>query len=297
MSDRTAFIDAILNNPNDDTARLVFADWLEEHGEPERAEFIRAQIEPAKASDAVRERNDPDARIAGVHGAAMGGGWRKAIGISETEGEYVRGFLTDVEVVSTKFLAVAGRALAAEPVTFRMFLPASDADDLVAWCKYLSELVASPLLRAVAKLEARNHAIGAGGFQHLIASPYLSGLREISFPGVAISPSFVKAISNSPAPFALESLALDRAVQFARQRTIRLLASAPRFATLKRLSLRYNRLTDDDIRVLLDSETLPRMLEVDLAGNDFRPREFGRALAERFGYGCDEDDFEEDDEY
>lgn len=34
----------ILANPNDDMARLVMADWLEEHGDIERAEFIRLQI-------------------------------------------------------------------------------------------------------------------------------------------------------------------------------------------------------------------------------------------------------------
>ena len=42
MSERAAFVSAILDNPADDTVRLVFADWLDEHGEPERAEFIRA---------------------------------------------------------------------------------------------------------------------------------------------------------------------------------------------------------------------------------------------------------------
>src|SRR5262249_34905741 len=31
--------------PDDDTPRLVLADWLEENGEPERAEFIRIQCQ------------------------------------------------------------------------------------------------------------------------------------------------------------------------------------------------------------------------------------------------------------
>lgn len=44
MSDREAFVSAIAANPDDDLLRLVFADWLEEHGDPERAEFIRTQI-------------------------------------------------------------------------------------------------------------------------------------------------------------------------------------------------------------------------------------------------------------
>src|SRR2546430_569314 len=45
MSDRLAFLRAIRANPDDDTARLAFADWLDEHDEPDRAEFVRVQIE------------------------------------------------------------------------------------------------------------------------------------------------------------------------------------------------------------------------------------------------------------
>jgi uncharacterized protein (TIGR02996 family) len=45
MSQRDAFIRAIIANPDDDATRLVFADWLEEQGEPEFAEFIRVQCE------------------------------------------------------------------------------------------------------------------------------------------------------------------------------------------------------------------------------------------------------------
>ena len=38
----TAFLQAIAEEPADDTSRLVFADWLEEHDQPARAEFIRS---------------------------------------------------------------------------------------------------------------------------------------------------------------------------------------------------------------------------------------------------------------
>jgi uncharacterized protein (TIGR02996 family) len=46
--ERRAFLLAICERPEDDTARLVFADWLDEQGESERAEFIRIGIELAK---------------------------------------------------------------------------------------------------------------------------------------------------------------------------------------------------------------------------------------------------------
>jgi uncharacterized protein (TIGR02996 family) len=45
MTDHDAFIAAICENPDDDTPRLVFADWLDERDRPEQAAFIRAQID------------------------------------------------------------------------------------------------------------------------------------------------------------------------------------------------------------------------------------------------------------
>lgn len=43
-SDERAFIRAILGNPYDYTPRLVYADWLEEHGKAGRAYYIRAGV-------------------------------------------------------------------------------------------------------------------------------------------------------------------------------------------------------------------------------------------------------------
>jgi uncharacterized protein (TIGR02996 family) len=50
-TDHKSFELAILADPADDTVRLVYADWLEENGEPERAAFIRVQIALARAPD------------------------------------------------------------------------------------------------------------------------------------------------------------------------------------------------------------------------------------------------------
>jgi uncharacterized protein (TIGR02996 family) len=55
MNDRTALYAAVCANPDDDTPRLVFADWLQEHGEEKRAAFIRAKIEFHNRDDADTE--------------------------------------------------------------------------------------------------------------------------------------------------------------------------------------------------------------------------------------------------
>ena len=48
MTTRDALLADILAKSDDDLPRLVYADWLEENGEPERANVIRCHIEAAK---------------------------------------------------------------------------------------------------------------------------------------------------------------------------------------------------------------------------------------------------------
>jgi uncharacterized protein (TIGR02996 family) len=48
MAEHPGFLQAIIDDPDDDLARLVYADWLEEHDDPVRAEFIRVQDELAR---------------------------------------------------------------------------------------------------------------------------------------------------------------------------------------------------------------------------------------------------------
>lgn len=47
LEEREAFLRAIFDTPDDDTPRLVYADWLEEHGFPHHAGLIRVQCELA----------------------------------------------------------------------------------------------------------------------------------------------------------------------------------------------------------------------------------------------------------
>ncbi len=52
MNEHDAFLDAIVSAPDDDFPRLQYADWLEERGDADRAEFIRLQL----ARDAQRPK-------------------------------------------------------------------------------------------------------------------------------------------------------------------------------------------------------------------------------------------------
>ena len=50
MSDDEAFIRAIMDSPGDETPRMVYADWLEERGDP-RGAYLRAEQEAVRTGD------------------------------------------------------------------------------------------------------------------------------------------------------------------------------------------------------------------------------------------------------
>src|SRR5262249_17795869 len=110
-----AFLDDIVANIDDDTPRLVYSDWLEEHGQPERAEFIRAQVElerlpmDAPGRPALEDRADDllteceERWLAPVPAQLLRWTWR-------------RGFLETVEFVDSGSAADMVRLCAAHPL-------------------------------------------------------------------------------------------------------------------------------------------------------------------------------------
>src|SRR3954462_14508269 len=75
MTREEAFLRDIWENPEDDTPRLVYADWLEENGRPERGEFIRLQCELDPLPYRDSRRRELTAR-AGKLWAEHGIAWR-----------------------------------------------------------------------------------------------------------------------------------------------------------------------------------------------------------------------------
>lgn len=74
----TAFLAAIVADPDDDASRLVFADWLEEQSKHDKAAFVRREIEfaraPQSSPDFDRLRRELD-RL----DDAIGGRWAWAL--------------------------------------------------------------------------------------------------------------------------------------------------------------------------------------------------------------------------
>jgi uncharacterized protein (TIGR02996 family) len=55
---KAGFIRAIIENPEDSTARLIYADWLEENGKEDYAEFIRVQCRMADSLGLTEVQHD-----------------------------------------------------------------------------------------------------------------------------------------------------------------------------------------------------------------------------------------------
>src|SRR5262245_61763086 len=64
MSDLLTLLNACKDEPADDGPRLILADWLEEHGESDRAEFIRLQLALARLPEWASGRAELSAREA-----------------------------------------------------------------------------------------------------------------------------------------------------------------------------------------------------------------------------------------
>lgn len=73
MTDGEALFAAILATPADDTVRLVLADWLQENGQPDRAEFIRVQIRMSRWPDRRPHPRCRDGREPAPHGYGLAG--------------------------------------------------------------------------------------------------------------------------------------------------------------------------------------------------------------------------------
>src|SRR5688572_12088546 len=61
-SEDAALWRAIAAAPHDDAPRLIYADWLEENGSPERAEFVRIQCRLATLDEDAFDRPTLDRR-------------------------------------------------------------------------------------------------------------------------------------------------------------------------------------------------------------------------------------------
>jgi uncharacterized protein (TIGR02996 family) len=104
MSDEAGLLDAIREDQDSDTPRLVYADWLDDHGEVERAEFIRLQCELARLPAEAPERRQKYNR-ASVLLEQHRPSWFGALDKEFTDCVVERGFVSRLRAGVDAFLA------------------------------------------------------------------------------------------------------------------------------------------------------------------------------------------------
>jgi uncharacterized protein (TIGR02996 family) len=283
VSDRAALASAILDNLAADTPRLVFADWLDEHGEAPRAEFIRAQIAAASLpADSAPARRA--AELLAAHGPA----WATELGLPPFYDDYVRGVLTNVDATH-RMLPAWAPALQRVPFTVKLLVSWAVAPDVPATPEWMAQFAANPALRAVTEIGSETGGLGAALFVPLMRSPHLRNVWKIRMFEDNIGAAGVRAIAESPSPFVLRSLGLNSGIGDPHNgnaadslEAVRVLASHPRFASLTELDLPFNALGPACAEVLLASQTLSPNLVLGIGANPIDNDHYRALLAQRF---------------
>lgn len=109
FTDQDALLAMIFDQPEDDAPRLVYADWLEEHGEAEHAGFIRAQCQLTGTEFGSPEREEAEVHVSAAWEAMRS---RFMTELPEFEEQdilqYRRGFLDDYfEITCDRYVARA----------------------------------------------------------------------------------------------------------------------------------------------------------------------------------------------
>ncbi len=242
MTHEEAFLQAIREAPDDDAPRLLYADWLEERGDP-RGAFIRVQcaLEQRDPADPARPELEDEAQaLLDKHEAEWTAPFRRAA----SEWRFRRGFVEEVTTTADAFLS-GGGVFGAFPIRKVRLCFMRDLMRAVANCPHLARV----RVLDVSGLHLRDHAVEA-----LLASPHLTRLTGLNFGGNAIEGPAVRALVESPLMPRLTWLNLSNNHSLG-LRAVRALASAPAPA-LRFLGLSHTNIGPSGLRDLLSSTTL-----------------------------------------
>jgi uncharacterized protein (TIGR02996 family) len=231
VTQRDAFLQAICENPEDDATRLIYADWLEEHGDDQdaaRAEFIRVQIECSRLPPDDPGRADLSRRQAHLLGSHRDTWLRQLPALRGVvwPHRFWRGFISGADVQAWKFYRRHAAALfTATPVQFLRVVGIG-----AQTCR---ELAQSTYLGRLLGLELIDTSLGDAGVQALAGCPHLTNLQSLTLPGPARScfrPVTSRRLVGDTGAFAL--------------------AASPYLARLTLLNLRDNAVGEEGLRAL-----------------------------------------------
>lgn len=270
-----ALLAAVRDEPDDDTPRLVLADWLEEHGDRfdgERARFIRADIARTRGSSAEpfpdQVRRDED----DLHRR-----WLEPLADFSSGWDFVRG-LPELTVAGPRFLKPDVPALlAGEAFAFVQFVRLTDAGG-----PRMVAMSALPEFRHVPGLSVDPlNALGTHYAVQFFDSPNLTGLRQIEFRGIDPGAAGMEALAKNPALSGLRKLSLhhNKIVD----KGVAALAASPHLTNLQSLRLSDNNIGDKGAESLAASAVLANLRELVLDENPRLTERGEKLLRDQFG--------------
>ena len=210
MTEQDALLQAVCDAPEEDAPRLVYADWLEEHGDPDYAAFIRLQIQIARIPAEPRKRDPARDELRDRENAIwrrLKKRWRPLLEpIRASKRDFARGFYF---AVADRFAAFGYPTFAAESPKWWPVLPVRRVELVnvvpveLADSEYLARLT-----------ELRIHSGPSSVMMEeelairLLQSPRLAGLRHLDLAFFPWTQRVVEALDRFVSAGRLVSLGL-----------------------------------------------------------------------------------------
>lgn len=256
FTDEQPFLDAIFERYDDDRPRLVYADFLDDAGESERAELIRVQLALARLGEDDPRRpllNDRKDELLAQNRAA----WTAALAGLVESIDFRRGIPDSASVDAATFLE-RGDELLAKLRVRRLRL--RDAAPVVA------KLFASPLLANLRELDLCDADLRNSGLAPLARSPHLKDLEALDLGFNNLEDAGVEVLARSSGLPNLASLALNDNDGITAD-GLKALAESPFFAGLTSLDVSGNDINETGIAALLASPAMARLRSLRLNNN------------------------------
>src|SRR5262249_52808848 len=249
MTPEDAFFEDVREHPDDDAPRLIFADWLEDNGDPDRAEFIRARIYGVRLAGLDSQQADASSETfrqrAHVLLRANWKRWAEPLAAffgsshfnwpdrgyhSEALNHFPRGFVEAIQLDASRFLRIAAELFRAYPIRVAELHQADDHAEGLAACPELvwveqlifadyyraplssrgmGALARSPHLTRLRSLGLYRNHLGDDGAAALATAPWLDKLRVVVLTDNGLSERGAAALARTERPFRPEWLKLD----------------------------------------------------------------------------------------
>lgn len=237
-----AFVQQIVATPDDDAPRLIYADWLEERGDP-RGEFIRLQCQRAAIT-----RHHPDWENLLAKESALlkrfGSEWQQPIQRYASHARFERGFIEHIEVAAIPHLRCADSV-------FRMF-PTIRSLKINHLRDLLGDVATSPWMDRIVNLDLSDNELGGRALRALVQSPFCQRLAHLKLNRCLLNQVSVACFADAP-NFKLTYL--DVANNSLGASGADMLAGSQDLASLRRLNVASNHIDGTELIALTKQPT------------------------------------------